>query len=52
VLCDSGDISFSVKPVPTPQVPAVSATAGQFREADFHEQIYGAPAVPVGEVSG
>lgn len=40
VLCDSGDISFSVKPVPTPQVPAVSATAGQFREADFHEQIY------------
>lgn len=40
VLCDSGDISFSVKPVPTPQVPAVSVTARQFREADFHEQIY------------
>ncbi len=40
VLCDSGDITFSAKPIAAPQVPAVNATAAQFREADFHEQIY------------
>ena len=40
VLCDSGDITFSAKPIPAPQVPEVSATAGQFLAADFHEQIY------------
>lgn len=40
VLCDSGDISFSTKPVGSSQVPAVSATRAQFRDADFHERIY------------
>lgn len=40
VLCDSGDITFSAKPIPAPQVPAINATAAQFRHADFHEQIY------------
>lgn len=39
-LCDSGDISFSTKPVGAPQVPAVSATRAQFRDADFHERMY------------
>ncbi|MDP1849175.1 MAG: hypothetical protein Q8K79_15400 [Solirubrobacteraceae bacterium] len=40
VLCDSGDITFSAKPIPAPQVPEVRPTAAQFRDADFHEQIY------------
>lgn len=38
-LCDSGEVTFSVKPVAEPRIPPVTATQDDFREATFVEQI-------------
>lgn len=38
-LCDSGEVGFSATSVPKPQLPPVTATQDDFREATFQELI-------------